>query len=67
MPKKVLLAFLVITIGIIIIALNFSPLPIPVPGFRFNNFLINSNITTAYPTYYSGPRPETIIVNGPKD
>jgi len=67
MPKKVLLAFLVITIGIIIIALNFSPIPIPVPGISSNNSSKNSNITTAYPTYYSGPRPETVIVNGPKD
>ncbi len=66
MPKSLPIIFLIITIGIIVLVLNFSPIPVPVPGVKPNSSE-NSNTINAYPTYYSGPRPETVIVNGPKD
>ncbi|HPD55559.1 MAG TPA: hypothetical protein PLR11_01990 [Candidatus Paceibacterota bacterium] len=65
MPKTLPIVFLLIALVIVLFALRYSPVPVPLPGAGSNNSYIQT--ATPYPTPYTGPRPETVIVNGPKD
>ncbi len=71
MPKSVPIAFLIIAILLIVVALKFSPFPIPFLGVNSNQTTSSENFNysaaTPYPTYYSGSMPETVIVNGPQN
>jgi hypothetical protein len=65
MPKTLPIVFLLIALVVVLFALRYSPVPVPLPGAGSNNQ--NTFQTTPQPTVYTGPRPETVIVNGPKD
>lgn len=70
MPKTLPIVFLLIGFGIILFVLaNFSPIKVSLPGLEGLKISNQSSWKTAtpYPTPYTGPRPETVIISGPKD
>lgn len=70
MPKTLPIVFLLIGFGIILFVLaNFSPIKVSLPGLESLKISNQSSWRTAtpYPTPYTGPRPETVIISGPKD
>jgi len=63
MPKTLPIVFLLIAFGIIIFVLaNYSPVKVDIPGILTSR---PNQTTTSYPTPYTGPRPETVIISGP--
>jgi len=68
MPKTLPIVFLLISIAIIVFALTkYSPIPVSLPGLNSNPKLSAPEGEGYRQTPYTGPRPETVIVNGPRD
>ncbi len=71
MLKTLPLVYILIGFGIIAFVLvNYSPVKIDLPGLeglKITGTNQSSKITTPAPTPYYGPRPETVIISGPKD